>query len=240
MNMFNEEQKAFVERKVQELSQQPGGIEELLRNGGAMPIDQHHEHTMGVSTLSMDKEDRDLLGSLKFPQSTRKSSEIIRTLLTKAGTDCETNDADPCGNGDQRMVKNEAQAQILRELFASGGDLEHWWAEYPFKRSKLSRFVWLCIMGDAKGVENALSNTPLEDRRELLEKRVTSMRFPLLILTIASSKHPQTVHRYTARPPHQMDHIGVIRVLLQYGASPNEREVTGKTGKYLALKRPAL
>jgi hypothetical protein len=129
------------------------------------------------------------------------------------------------------MVKNEAQAQILRELFAFGGDLEHWLAEYPRGTSKLSPFVWMCIMGDAKGVEKTLKETPLEDRRELLEQRVTSMRFSLLILVIAVSKHPQTLHRYTSRPPHQMDHVGVIRVLLQYGASPNEREVTGKTGK---------
>ncbi len=184
----------------------------------------------------MDKEDRELLGALSLVRLTKRSSEIIRKLLTKAGTDCERNDTDPCGNGDQRMVKNEAQAQILRELFAAGGDFEHWLAEYPFGMSKLSRFVWLCILGDAKGVEKTLSKTPLEDRRELLEKRVTAMRFPLLILTIAFSKHPQMVHRYTGRPPHQMDHVGVFRVLLQYGASPNECEVTGKTGKCFVPK----
>jgi hypothetical protein len=100
------------------------------------------------------------------------------------------------------MVKDEAQAQILRELFAAGGDLLLWLAEYHVGMSKLSRFVWLCILGDAKGVEKTLSKTPLEDWRELLEKRVTAMRFPLLILTIAFSKHTQRVHRYTGRPPH--------------------------------------
>lgn len=241
MDRLNDEQKAFLLSAFEKELSQQGGVQELLRTGGAMPLDQHRKYNEGAATLSMDKETRELVGSLNAVlRSTKQSSEIVRKLLAKAGTDCDKNDSDPCGDGDQTIVKNESQAQVLRHLFAAGGDLQLWLLEYPLGMSSLSPFVWMCIMGDAKGVENALKNTPLEDRRELLEKRATSMRFPLLILVIAVSKHPQTVHQYTSRPIDQMDHLGVVRVLLQYGARPNAQEATGKTGKFLFLNRLAL
>lgn len=66
----------------------------------------------------------------------------------------------------------------------------------------------------------------------MLEQRVSSMRFPPLLLTIAMSKHPNTIHYYTDRPVGQMDHVGVVRVLLKYAARPNAKEVTGKTGRF--------
>ena len=227
MDWLNDEQKAFLHQSpfVRE------GLESFL-TGEGVDIDTQMNMTRGLSTLSLDEQARELFMCLKFATSTQQSSEIIRKLLEKAGTDCRANDADPYGDGDQSLVQQgEAQAQILRNLFSDGGDLEHWMRYSP---SLLSPFLWMCINGDCKAVENVLKTTPRKERTQLLEQRVTAMRFTPLLLTIAMSKHPQTVNRYSGRCVSQMDHVGVVRILLQYGARPNAREVTGKTGKYSA------
>lgn len=222
---LNDEQRAYLRSTLE-----GEDLETLLT--GVAGFDTHIGTVRGISQLSLDEEARLLSMSLKFATSTKQSSEIIRKLLEKAGTDCSRNDADPYGDGDQRLVQNgEAEAQILRDLFSAGGDLEHWMRESP---SVLSPFVWMCINGDHKAVEQVLKKSPRdgEERTQLLEQRVTSMRFTPLILTIAISKLPQTINRYSGRSISQMDHLGVVRILLQYGARPNAREVTGKTGKY--------
>lgn len=72
---MNEEQEAFLQRKIEEV----GPVNYLL-SGGVFPLDEHGRLTKGVSTLSLDREDRELLQSLKVVSSTQQSSEIIRTL----------------------------------------------------------------------------------------------------------------------------------------------------------------
>jgi len=175
-----------------------------------------------LSALALEEEVRSLLASLDVAQSTDETNAIIRKLLKKAGTDCAKNDADPYGDGDQRMVSNEPTAQILRNLFAMGGDIVQQLIDYAMGRSKMSDFAWSCIVGDSKGVEKTLAETKgFQQRRKLLEQRLTVMRFPILIFVVAISKHKPLLHRYTSRPIEKMDHVGVFRILLQYGAKSN-------------------
>ncbi|CAB9507610.1 expressed unknown protein [Seminavis robusta] len=168
--------------------------------------------------------------------SAANSKSIVRRLLQKAGTNCDLNDADPYGNGDQTpIVKNgEHQAQILRDLFNDCEDLENCLREYDQRHipsvTRMSPFVWNCIRGDRRAVETELKAlSTFEARTNLLEYRVTAMRMSPLIITIACSKHPKTVHFYTNQPVKLMKHVEVVRILLQYGASPNAKDVTGKT-----------
>lgn len=189
--------------------------------------------TKGLSYLSADAESRVVFESLKRLDTTTAESARcdIRKLLIKAGTDVELNDSDPYGDGDQTSIQdNEVQHQILRSLFSEGGDLEFSLNE----PDQLSAFCWLCVNGDKRGVERALKeatkNQPQQRLRELLEKRWTSMRLPPLLLTVAMSKHKATVNHYSGRNIQDMDHLGVFRVLLKYGARPNAKDVTGKTG----------
>ena len=90
-------------------------------------------------------------------------------------------------------------------------------------------------MGDTKAVEKALKATSLRGQQpliELMEHRQTSMRVSPLILTVGLSKHKQTVSSYSKRKVSDMDHVGVFRALIRYGARPDAKDVTGKTGKW--------
>jgi hypothetical protein len=185
-----------------------------------------NDATREASELSVDDEARNLLVQLRLTWSATEASRIIRQLLEKAGTDCDINDADPYGDGDQSPIENcEAKAQILRELFADGGDLTHWLQR---NQPGMSRFIFNCIMGDSQAVEDELKAAPtFEQRKKLMENRVSAMRLPALIMTLAASKYPRPDHRSVKK---RMNHVEVVRVLLRYGARPNAKEVTGKTG----------
>lgn len=215
----NDEQKAYFHSMLERT------LHTTLAGGREQTTDE-------LSDLGLDQEARQLRDSIQFQSSTTQTSEIIRKLLLKAGTDCAGNDADPYGDGDQRMVnihQGGTRGQILRDLFARGGDLEHWLRERP---NKLSAFQWMCFNGDVQGVTKILKRTPRQGDTlfHLVEARATSMRLPPLIYTISESKNQQMIAHYSGRSPSDMDHMGVVRVLLRYGARPNARDVTGKTG----------
>lgn len=225
---LNKDQKAYIEQMMK-----TEGLESFMRNGGALSHEEHMKHTKAFSALSTDNEAQELEMNLQFCPTTRQSSEIVRRLLEKAGTNCDKNDEDPFGDGDQTMIcgfENENKSQILRNLWSMGGDIEHWLRGYPHS---MPAFHFHCVNGDKRRVEAVLKGLSLDERFKLLEKRVTSMRLTALILTIAMSKHPNTTHQYTRYPIEDMDFIGVIQILLRYGARPNAKEVTGKTGKKL-------
>ncbi|CAB9507611.1 expressed unknown protein [Seminavis robusta] len=234
LDNLNEEQKSFLRSAFLE---DPDVLEDLLKSG-TTTVSQSTKSklTKKCCYLLLDKESRSLLAQLKATISTVESSKIIRRLLEKTGTSCDVNDSDPYGNGDQTPLPSEgASAQILRYLFADGGDLEQWWIGYRMPSSaysgkRLPAFAWNCIMGDHIAVRNELQAQPtFQDRRNVLEQRVTSMRMSPLILTIASSKNLDRVSQYTGRPTKLMNHVAVVGILLMYGASPNAKEVTGKT-----------
>jgi len=183
-----------------------------------------------------DPETRQLQSLLKMAQTKKQTVELIRKLLLKSGTNVEQNNNDPFGDGDQSVLLGtelEPERHILRDLFAMGGDIEHHMRE----TSGLTSFAWNCIIGDTKAVEKALKTALLRSKEqkqsltELLEYRETSMRVPPLILTVAMSKHKQTVNLHSKRNVRivDMDHVGVVRTLIKYGARPNSKDVTGKT-----------
>ena len=183
----------------------------------------------GLCSMQLRQDERDLLTRLKaYPLvSSPESSQVIRSLLEKADNDIQKNDKDPYEDGDQRIVSSEPKAQILRELFSMGGDIEHCLND----RNTFSNFAWSCIQGDVAAVEQAICKTirGTKERHELLERRATSMRLPPLLLTLALSKHPHQVQRYAGTPVNKQNHVGVFNVLLRYGARPDSRDVTGKT-----------
>ena len=220
---LNEDQNALIRAHLQDPSTQRDEF------GGFMKLDKIREMTRGISLLAVDDDVKILEAQLRCTCSTTESSRIIRQLLEKAGTNCSLNNADPYGDGDQSLIKTgEGEAQILRNLFASGGDLAHWIMRYP---SGMPSFVFNCIKGDSQAVEQELKATQtFEERRKLMELRTTSMRLSALLMTIAASKCTSIVNFYTALNVNQMKHTEVLRILLSYGARPNSKDVTGKTG----------
>ncbi|KAL7526296.1 hypothetical protein ACHAWF_001714, partial [Thalassiosira exigua] len=185
---------------------------------------------------------RTLLGKLKPPCTlpATEAREIVRRLAILSGTDVVMNDDDPYGDGDHNMVgvgehhdpsnqnmvmESMKYQQILRELFAVGGDIE------SHLRGGLGPFARSCASGNAKAVEEAIKQTMegSEERMQLLERRETGMRLSPLMIAIAISKCKQYFSHLTGAMLASMDHVKVVRVLLKYGAKPDCRELTGKT-----------
>ena len=172
---------------------------------------------------------------------------VVTELARLAGTDTARNDADPQGDGDQSPVTAqttgggngapsrlagaafdaaEPYRQVLRELWSAGGDLES-----HLRFGGFSSFAMGFCLGDARSVKQMLRGTATgsEARRHLLERREAGMRFTPLILTIAVSKVKGYASQITGAREADMDHVGVVKTLLRYGARPDCKELTGKT-----------
>mmetsp|Transcript_10421 Transcript_10421/g.12684 ORF Transcript_10421/g.12684 Transcript_10421/m.12684 type:complete len:566 (+) Transcript_10421:34-1731(+) len=165
-----------------------------------------------------------------------KQKVIIRKSLVSIGTDCDKNDADPAGNGDQSMITSTTQAEAARELYSIGGDIHPYLTEGAF-----SHFGMNCVIGNVAairvmidGVTNAIKKFHTEpwycycDSREgmitLLETRDTSMRLSPLLLIVSAGKN-------VVDQPH-MDHKGAAKLLLKSGANPYAKDVLGKTAAH--------
>ena len=111
-------------------------------------------------------------------------------------------------------------------MFASGGDIH-----FYMTGDGLTDFAYNCVKGDIRAVEKALKRASPERLVELLEYRQTSMRLSSLLLAVALSKHKDHVARVSNCDVGGMDHVGVVRTLIRFGAHPGAKDVTGKTGE---------
>ncbi len=159
---------------------------------------------------------------------------LIRDVLTRqCNTDCQMNDANPLGDGDQSLIRSDNGRQAAREIWAIGGDIEG--HLYEMSRDKQNNdnnnndsnslstyFPLFCVMGDSAKVSNILQQTDKKDLKNILEKRFTSMRLSPLLLTIATGKNLLYAREHS-------DHVKVVKLLLQYGAQPYAKDVVGKT-----------
>ena len=211
--------------------QDPSVQQQMLESGGALKLDTTQQLTENISMLAVDEDIKILQAKLSTTTSTTESSRIIRQLLEHVGTNCSRNDADPYGDGDQSLItSSDKDAQILRDLFSVGGDFLLWLRLGPFV---LPPFVMMCVSGNSLAVEQELKVAQTWDNRQrLLELRTTSMRFPALLMTLAAAK---SMINPPLLPFMPMKHTEVMRILLRYGARPNAKDVTGKTGKMIMI-----
>mmetsp|Transcript_12518 Transcript_12518/g.31525 ORF Transcript_12518/g.31525 Transcript_12518/m.31525 type:complete len:184 (+) Transcript_12518:82-633(+) len=178
-------------------------------------------------SIEREMDIRGLERALATSLDKEESAGVIRRLLVEAGTNVEQNDRDPCGDGDQTPLLGtelESKRQILRNLFASGADIH-----FYTTGDGLTDFAYNCVKGDTKAVEKALKQASPESLVELLEYRQTSMRLSSLLLAVALSKHKAHVARGSNCDVAGMDHVGVVRTLIRFGARPGAKDVTGKT-----------
>jgi len=193
--------------------------------------DQMTKITTKSSTAALSTEAAALLECLFPPRLIPESTTIIRKLAILAGTDLEKNDSDPYGDGDQSGVGEmgtggEPSRQILRDMFSQGGDLSSYLQYQGF-----STFGMYCASGNMSAVEQAIRATKQGSsaRMNLLERRESGVRLSPLLLTVALSKFKPSICSMTKARIEDMDHLGVIRVLLRHGARPDARDLTGKT-----------
>merc|ERR1712194_690126 len=125
-------------------------------------------------------------------------------------------------------------------MMAEGGDI----VSQVYHPDGFSDFALHCASGNAGAVEKAIIAATKENssqgRRKLLERRESGLRLSPILITVANSKNPDIVveafhinGRGTLRLE-DMDHIGVIRVLLKYGARPDAKDLTGRTFSHYA------
>ena len=153
----------------------------------------------------------------------------IRKDLKKHGTNVEQNEADPYGDGDQSLVLTGGfqRQQFYRDLYSNGGDINYL-ADVGL--APLSEFAKHCITGNVDGVRASLEQAdtdpekPTEALLQLLEKRETTQRQSPLMMTISIGKNIGLPAEYLV--PRQLE---AVKLLLQYGARPDVRDVCGKT-----------
>jgi hypothetical protein len=152
--------------------------------------------------------------------------EEIRMGLQRNGTDLEKYKLDKQGDGDQSPITlPEPQKQWYRDLFGSGGDLYAHLFTMGSLQPALSDFGLACIMGKIDMVTRMLKKVAAPDKQAalttMLETRETSLRLsPLLLLVTMGKTFPHVS---------PADHFAVCKVLLQYGARVDAKDVGGKT-----------
>lgn len=150
----------------------------------------------------------------------------IRSLLSSVGTDLSQYESDPYGNGDQSNIQTMEKRDKARKLFSCGGDI-HQHAE----SGAFSEIAFACIAGNVDVFQKALNKTldkvsqphsRSDQVKKVLESRETSLRLSPLLLIVSAGKH---MHGGGMR----MDHAKVAKLLLKAGASPDCKDVLGKT-----------
>ncbi|KAL3935039.1 MAG: hypothetical protein SGBAC_009364 [Bacillariaceae sp.] len=148
--------------------------------------------------------------------------EEIRSLLKEVGTDLDLAEHESYGNGDQSIIVDSKDRDRARELFAIGGDISGTGSANGY-----SPFSMNCMQGELAPVQAMLKaicaalQQPLSRQVHLwnmLESRETSLRLsPLLLMVSAGKGFPVK------------EHAKVAKLLLRHGASPDAKDVLGKT-----------
>jgi hypothetical protein len=152
-----------------------------------------------------------------------KQKECIRKSLISIGTDCNLNDRDPMGDGDQRPILSVNGRDVAREIFSIGGDINGY-----AESSSFSPFAMACICGNTAFVKKTILDSyshsvhdNKEEMRKILETRETSLRLSPLLLIASAGKNAYGIPRE--------NHVAVTHLLLKYGANPDAKDVFGKT-----------
>ncbi len=148
-----------------------------------------------------------------------------RKLLSRS-TDLTRNDADKYGDGDQSPAKAagyNSAGQDLLDAWSSGLDFNPH-SDSLELRALLAPFNVLCYFGDADAVQRELDAVSGEERRRLIETRVTLLRHTPLLCCISGARMVGK-----APFPRNADHVRVVRALLAAGARHDCRDVAGFT-----------
>jgi len=181
-----------------------------------------------------DAESRILMDGLAVHPLEEQKTVIRDVLAKKCKTNCNLNDANPHGDGDQSLIRCSTGRQAAREIWAIGGDIEAHLHELMREMENIDSdedysnldnfFPLFCSLGDFERVRKILHQTNVQELKNLVEKRFSSMRLSPLVLTVAASKILSIRLANKAS-----DHVKVIQLLLKYGANPYAKDVVGKT-----------
>lgn len=156
----------------------------------------------------------------------------IKSQLSRFGTNVELNESDPYGDGDQSRIPASSNREFYRELFATGGDLNH---IADLNMEPLSMFAQACMTGmhskvqemleELAGESQDLTERPSPELVQLLERRETSLRLTPLLMIVSMGKNLSIDNSSSL----ERNQVKVVELLLRYGARPDARDVCGKT-----------
>ena len=158
--------------------------------------------------------------------SLAQQKAAMRAALKDMGTDLAKNDADPLGNGDQSKIQSNESREAAREMYSIGGDIH----QHMVTDDAVSEFGKMCALGSAQVVQHMINEAQnnlerpyfmQEQVRMLLEGRDTSLRLSPLLLIVSVGKNLQS--------PMPVEHVETAKLLLKSGASPDAKDVLGKT-----------
>ena len=183
------------------------------------------------------------------------SSASIRERLT--ATDWAKNDADPCGDGDQSPLATRDARDMHRVCWAEGADaleviqsaLDAYarktrGEEGPTPSLEASELWVACFTGDLVNVKAMLERVAgagrEEERKAMLERRVTCMRVTPLMMAIDGSRRPRlAAPERTGVGARPVDHKEIVRLLLASGARVDALNFVGKTVVHIGAGQQA-
>mmetsp|Transcript_16934 Transcript_16934/g.26420 ORF Transcript_16934/g.26420 Transcript_16934/m.26420 type:complete len:539 (-) Transcript_16934:176-1792(-) len=162
------------------------------------------------------------------PHAAEEDAQCANKLIEMTGTDMEKNKSDPMGNGDQRDIMTGAKRQIMRELWAIGGNIDTWASGTVEGKTDEEKLAIFCAMGLTAAVEKLLVGTTAGsgERQRLLETRHSSTRLSPLMIAVATHNK---VKFAGGRGSIELDFVALVSLLLKYGADPTAQDVAGKT-----------
>jgi len=199
-------------------------------------ISEKEEKVNSMSSVFMEQNLREgmALSNRALQMSYPEIKAHIRHQLQCCGTNVTQNDNDPQGDGDQSSLSSvkEGKRQFYRDLFSIGGDINHM---ADLGMAPLSEFAKLCITGSISEVKKVLQKAsaassgnaaakPNKQLVQLLETRETSLRLSPLLMLVSMGKNLAGFEDELGKAQ-----IQVAKVLLEYGARPDARDVCGKT-----------
>ena len=194
-------------------------------------LEHRHSRGNGAKHRTMEVPSFEELQQRLDRLSIAEANDYFRKNLSEKGTQVELNDQDPFGDGDQSLVK-ASDAQFYRHMFAIGGDIHK---IFDLNMEPLSLFAKNCLVGVVEYVRETLERVagksqdktqePSSELIELLERREAAMRFTPLLMLVSMGKNIglSTDKRLRNRQ------IEVAKLLLQYGARPDAKDICGKT-----------
>eukprot|EP01032_Pedospumella_encystans_P013920 gene13920-16007_t len=144
----------------------------------------------------------------------------ILSNLGKNGTDIQKNAADPMGDGDQSLIFDRNQAQLHRDVWSAGADVQH-----LLMNNGLPPFIIGCMVGNLDMCTKLLSDCDTtEKKKALLETRYSVLRLSPLFFTAIGFATMGFLHATGKK-----QNLEVAQLLLEHGARPDARDLCGKT-----------
>jgi hypothetical protein len=186
---------------------------QAMRDGTQAALDAH------AARIGQDATARQLL-----PLQQQRAA--IRAGLIQYGTDCDYNDADKFGDGDQSPIATLEGRAFARNLWSTGADFGAMMQQRAFSPMAIG-----AMHGNVTLVETMLriadytseNGRPSEALLNCLESRESSLRLSPLTMIVSLGKN---INEAAGLRKGQED---CARLLLKYGARPDARDVVGKT-----------